>query len=545
MREFSQQNRIEFLRKATSQQWDLCITGGGVTGAGIALDAVSRGLNVLLLEKNDFASGTSGKSTKLIHGGLRYLKNFEFGLVREVGKERRIVFENAPHVTRPEPLLLPLIKGGSLGVLGATVGLWLYDWLAGVKKSERRRMIRPASVLAMEAGLDASQIIGGAWYYEYRTDDARLTMEILKKAHELGATIVNHSEVSALYFDENKNASVEIHEKFSGEKFTVKSSVVVNAAGPWMDEVVRLQEKNASSKLLLSQGIHVVVDASRLPIGQAMYFDTADKRMIFAIPREGKVYIGTTEHVCKLEEAEIVKREHAEYLLNSVNRLFPDAHLKIQDVESFWAGVRPLILQKGKKPGEVSRKDELFEHEHGLISIAGGKLTGYRKMAERTVNVVMKRLKKSASCTTDKIRLSGSGWSTEEIQSKVNFLVSKSVESGLPEKTALAWAWRYGATAELLLANWKKDNHHNSEERWLKTELDYSIKNEMLCSTMDFLIRRTSLFYFDHEESHRYSSFIHNYLSSAFHWTEEQKRKDKENISTLYSRIQELRNNNG
>jgi glycerol-3-phosphate dehydrogenase len=469
---------------------------------------------------------------------LRYLKNLEFGLVREVGQERKIVYENAPHVTRPEPLLLPLLKGGTLGVWGATIGLWLYDWLAGVKKNERRRMIRPASVMAMEPGLDAKRVIGGAWYYEYRTDDARLTLELIKKSQKLGGNAIHYA--NAISIKSENNFEVIFSDELYRQNYSLRAKSVVNASGPWMDEVIRLQEKTAPTRLLLSQGIHIVVDASKLPIGQAMYFDTPDRRMIFTIPREGKVYIGTTEHVSSLEKAEEVNQAHVQYLLHAVNSLFPSYSIVLSDVESVWAGVRPLILQEGKKPGEVSRKDELFEHANGMISIAGGKLTGYRKMAQRAVDAVMKRLNKHQACTTDSIALFDSDWTAEMIDKKVENFIQTSIPLGLPESTARQWAWRYGADAHQILKNWQSGFQ---SDQWgeLKAELSYSIEHEMLVTTMDFLIRRTSWFYFDHQKAFNLSLIIHSFLAEKLSWTEQQKNNDIQNINACFSRITELK----
>ncbi|MCU0430796.1 MAG: glycerol-3-phosphate dehydrogenase/oxidase [Cytophagaceae bacterium] len=532
--EVNRRNRKEILEKATNQTWDLCIIGGGITGAGILLDAVSRGMSVLLLEQHDFASGTSGKSTKLIHGGLRYLKNLEFGLVREVGRERAIVYKNAPHITRPEPLLLPLVKGGSLTPFSASIGLWLYDWLAGVSKKERRRMIRKASVMALEPGLDEKQIIGGAWYYEYRTDDARLTLALIRKAVQLGGLALPYARVESIH--SNQGFQLLVKDQYGDHSVPIFAKHLINASGPWMDGVVKLQEPQAAEKLLLSQGIHVVVDASRLPIGQAMYFDTPDKRMIFTIPREGKVYIGTTEHITTLQAAEQTKIEHAQYLLQCVNHLFPSYALQLSDIESVWAGVRPLILQKGKKPGEVSRKDELFLHDSGMVSIAGGKLTGYRKMAQKAVDVIAHRMGIKKSCSTDTIRLFDSDWNAEQVDAKASSFVEKATRMGVPEKVAFRWAWSYGAEANQLLEEFLRTKEISGNS-WLKAEIYFSVTHEYLLSTMDFLIRRTSVFYFDKSLADQIKMEVHALLSECLGWSEKEREADLRYIQQCFGSL--------
>ncbi len=390
-REFSYQNRQDYLVQLAQETQDLIVIGGGITGAGILLDATTRGMKAALFEMQDFAEGTSSRSTKLVHGGLRYLKQFEFALVKEVGRERAIVFENGPHVTKSEPMLLPIVKGGSIGPLGALFGMWLYDKLAGVKEKEKRRILNRISVQALEPFLREDILKSGAYYYEYRTDDSRLTMEIIKEAVDRKAHALNYCKVTALLYEGTKVAGVTLTDLITGTHYEVRAHAVVNATGPWVDETDAMDNTSRKNKLLLSKGVHIVVDASKLPIGQAMYFDAGAGRMVFAIPRENKVYIGTTETEYS-KEKEIGKptitKEDRDYLLGAVNSLFKEIHLKPEDVESGWAGLRPLIKQEGKKPGEISRKDETFVYPSGLISIAGGKLTGYRKMAERIVDRV-------------------------------------------------------------------------------------------------------------------------------------------------------------
>ncbi|MDD7914145.1 glycerol kinase GlpK [Polaribacter sp. MSW5] len=391
---FSVLDRNKQLKKITSKKFDLIVIGGGVTGAGIALDASSRGLKVCLIDKNDFASGTSNKSTKLIHGGLRYLKQLEIGLVRESGSERAIVHKLAPHLVLPEKMLLPLIEGGTYGKMMTSIGLKVYDMLANVGGVDKRRMLNKADTFEKEPLLDKKTVLGSGYYAEYRTDDARLTIELLKKAAEFGATIINYCEMESIIYDSNsKIESLNCLEHNTGKKINIRGRNYVSAAGPWVDKI-RKKDNSINHKYLhLTKGVHIVFPHEKLPIQQSVYFDVEDGRMIFAIPRGRCTYVGTTDTNYSGDLNRVVAtKEDAEYLIKAANNTFPNVNLTLEDVESNWAGLRPLIHEEEKDPSELSRKDEIFISDSGLISIAGGKLTGYRKMAHRVIDTVLKTL---------------------------------------------------------------------------------------------------------------------------------------------------------
>ena len=258
-------DRSEHIRQLQHEHWDLLVIGGGITGAGILLDAQTRGLKAALVEKNDFASGTSSRSTKLIHGGLRYLKQFELGLVREVGRERAIVHRNARHIVRPEAMLLPMYKNGSLGRFSGGLGLWIYDLLADVESPERRRMLSRKQVIDIEPLLRRDLLIGGALYYEYRTDDARLVIEVLKTAVKAGALALNYCEVTDFMKEEAKVSGVRCSNRISGAGFEIRAKAVINAAGPWVDDVRQIDDVEASSQLLLTNGTHIVFNKDTIP----------------------------------------------------------------------------------------------------------------------------------------------------------------------------------------------------------------------------------------------------------------------------------------
>ena len=485
---FSHTTRNTILTKLQSEQFDLLVIGGGITGAGIALDAVSRGLKTALVEKHDFAFGTSSRSTKLIHGGLRYLKQLEFGLVREVGSERAVVHRLAPHLVLPEKMLLPLYEKRGFGSILTSFGLKLYDWLAGVKPEDQRKMLTKKQTLKAEPLLHPSDIKGGAIYAEYRTDDARLTIEIIKTAHRNGALPVNYCTVTSFIYNDEKITGAVVRDDQRNTSFNIQAKAIVNAAGPWVDELREADNSKKGKRLHLTKGVHIVVSRERLPVKQAIYFDVGDGRMIFAIPRDRTTYVGTTDTNYNGSKEEVVAtKSDVEYLLDAVNKTFEGDNLTIDDIESSWAGLRPLIHEEGKSASELSRKDEIFESDSGLISIAGGKLTGYRKMAERVVDLVGEKFFEDRDlkrCYTASIPLSSSPFSS---YAEVEQFKQRFSQHG-PVVYYLTHTYGRGAE-EIMIKSASKD--------LILAELDYCLDNEMVLSASDFFIRRTGSLFFN------------------------------------------------
>ncbi len=506
MTSFSSKHRLEIIQQLSDTSFDVLVIGGGITGAGIALDASARGLKVALVDMQDFAGGTSSRSTKLIHGGLRYLKQLELKLVAEVGKEREIVHRNAPHLTKPEPMLLPIIKQGSLGLFSARIGMWIYEWLAGVKKVEWHKVLSIEETLKHEPLLNKTNLLGGILFYEYRTDDARLTIEVMKEAVAKGAVALNYAKVTSFKYTNGKISGAIIQDQIGNETFEISATHVVNSTGPWVDDLDDLDNSKATHKLHITKGVHLVVDHKKLPIHQSVYFDTPDKRMLFVIPREGKTYIGTTDTFYHDDiKHPTITDEDRTYLLNCVNSFFPNSQISISDVESGWAGLRPLINKTGKGPSEISRKDEVFMYDSGLLTIAGGKLTGYRKMAQRITDIIAKRIgdsseKKIAACSTNFIKLSGG-----KIKSDVSFsdFISLKMKEGVALKLTVKEAEilvnRYGSNVDLIFKLVKQLTETETSDIpvMLRAQILYSIENEMCLTPSDFFIRRTGAFYFD------------------------------------------------
>ncbi|KIX90352.1 glycerol-3-phosphate dehydrogenase [Staphylococcus microti] len=487
--------------------YDLVVVGGGITGAGIALDASARGMKVALVEMQDFAQGTSSRSTKLVHGGLRYLKQFQVGVVAETGKERAIVYENGPHVTTPEWMLLPMHKGGTFGKFSTSIGLGVYDRLAGVKKSERKKMLSKQQTMDKEPLVKQEGLKGGGYYVEYRTDDARLTIEVMKKAAEQGADIINYAKVTNFIYDNKEQVKgVTVTDMLENDTFEISAKKVVNATGPWVDEVRRADYSKNNKQLRLTKGVHVVIDQSKFPLQQAVYFDTEnDGRMIFAIPRDGKAYVGTTDTFYDNDKASPqVNQEDRDYLIDAINYMFPTVNVTDSDIESTWAGIRPLILEEGKDPSEISRKDEVWEGKSGLLTIAGGKLTGYRHMAEDIMNLVEKRLKqeygdKFKAVNTKQIAISGG-----DVGGSANFenFVQEKVEAArkfnLDPELAEFFARRYGSNVDTIFEIAQAAQHQNTGlPLQVYVELVYGVQNELVVKPTDFFVRRTGDIYFN------------------------------------------------
>ncbi|EPT8928842.1 glycerol-3-phosphate dehydrogenase/oxidase [Listeria innocua] len=532
---FSAFDRETIERNLQEEKFDLVIVGGGITGAGIALDATSRGMSVALVEMGDFASGTSSRSTKLVHGGLRYLQQFEIKEVADLGKERAIVYENGPHVTTPEWMMLPFHKGGNMGKTTASFGIRLYDYLAGVKKNERRKILSAKETLAKNPFVKKDGLKGSGYYVEYRTDDARLTIEVMKKAVELGANAINYTKAEHfLYNDKKQVVGVTVTDRLTGKAYDIKGHRVINAAGPWVDKVRKLDYATNNKHLRLTKGIHLVIDKQKFPMEQAVYFDTPDGRMVFAIPRDKKVYVGTTDTV--YDEAVInpkaLESDH-NYVIKAINYMFPDVHISEKDIESSWAGVRPLIYEEGKDPSEISRKDEVWFSESGLITMAGGKLTGYRKMAEKLLDDVSKTLsketgKKYKPVQTKHLPISGGDIGGSE---QIEAFLSKKAKEG---NNRFGWtleegreiAKRFGSNIDQLFtyAQEHKDQNETTLPNSLYAELRYSIQHEAVTTPIDFLLRRTGYLLFDMPYLLEWKDAVVDEMAKQFHWSDDVKQ---------------------
>lgn len=531
---FNANERDGLVRELSTNSYDLLVIGGGITGAGIVLDAASRGLKTALVEKKDFASGTSSKSTKLIHGGLRYLKQFEIALVREVGQERAVVHSLAPHLVKSEKMLLPLIKDGTYGKILTSFGLMVYDVLAGVEKVDQRKMLSREETLEKEPLLNEDKLEGGGIYAEYRTDDARLTIEILKTAVQLGAHVINYAEATDFIYTEGKISGIKWKDHISGTDHELKTDYVISAAGPWVDEIRSKNKSLHGKKLHPTKGVHIVLPHEKFPVRQAVYFDVPDDRMIFAIPRGRITYVGTTDtdYHGDINDVRTAKAD-VEYLINGIKHVFPEVHLSVEDVESSWAGLRPLIEEEGKSASQLSRKDEIFESDSGLLSIAGGKLTGYRKMAERIIDKLAKRIqeekgRKVPECKTDKIIICGGVFkNAEEVKNYQAGVEMKLKEMGLNTYYGEYLVGNYGKQTDIIFSLFDERREVDPEVRLALSELDFTIQNEAVHSALDFFERRTGRLYFLIKSIQQLKKPVLDHLAKNFSWSEERIRQEE------------------
>lgn len=546
MQEFSNLNRKEIIKEIQKEDFDLLIIGGGITGAGIALDAASRGLKVLLLEQNDFASGTSSKSTKLIHGGLRYLKQLDFWLVKEVGSERAVIHNLAPHLVVPDKMILPIIENGTYGSWLTSIGLKIYDILASVEGDDKRKMLNKEEALLKEPLLPVDILEGAGYYAEYRTDDARLTIEVLKTAVRHGAKAVNYCKVKELSYSDEKINGALVQDLLQDIELLVKAKYVVNAAGPWVDLIRDKVDLSPSTgkRLQLTKGVHLVFPFEKLPVKQSIYFDVPDGRMIFAIPRGKTTYVGTTDTKYDGDPKDVkTDLVDAMYLIHAVNHMFPDIELELKDIQSSWAGLRPLIYEEGKTAGELSRKDEIFESETGLISIAGGKLTGYRKMAERTVDLVDERISKEygyqlKQVQTEDIPLTENPFKNyAEVQHFIKALIPDLEKQGFSKKDIKSLVYRYGNQLTMVLKKFDELTDADPYIRMAKAEFWFALNFEMIAEPLDFFERRTAMLYFDSLGIEKLKLPILDEFSKSFNWSDATYKKQLEILEDAMRKV--------
>jgi len=502
--EFSYRTRANNLRTLADGSFDLIVIGGGITGAGVARDAALRGLSVALLERRDFASGTSSRSSKLIHGGLRYLQQGDVGLVREAATERYAVRKLAPHLARPVQMLFPIYSRASYAKMSA--GLWTYDRLASISDEERHRMLSRDEALALEPRLKSEQLYAAGLYYEYLTDDARLVIEVAKAAVALGAVMANYCAVEQFLFDGTRASGVVVRDHWTGDSFEVRGKTIVNAAGPWVDAVRLLSEPDDKPRLRLTKGVHLGVRSERIGLSRIVVMNARDKRGVFAIPRGGVTYLGTTDTFYdKPEDYPYVTLDDVRYLLDAANRTFAvEPELTPDDLVNGWAGLRPLLAQDGKKPSELSRKDEVMIAGNGLISVAGGKLTTFRRMAERVVDLVAERLQQQGMTLPPRRGASesvvlGSGETGDDVAAFAATLALRWPRVGADVVERLVTL--YGSHAERMVDAIGADpvlgERFDLALPLTRAEVEYAVREEMALTLEDVLERRSRLLLWD------------------------------------------------
>lgn len=469
----------------TRSTFDLLVIGGGITGAGVARDASLRGLSVALVEAEDFAAGTSNRSSKLIHGGLRYLAMGDVALVRETALERKSVHAMAPHLAEPCWMIVPARNRASL--LKFMAGITAYEKLGAVEKRDVHRNWNAGELARFEPHLDRDEHPWACVYREYLTDDARLVLATLRAAAGAGAVVGNRLRVSGLLREGGRVTGAEADCAVTGARLEIRARTVVNAAGPWAESVARLEAARDDSRLHLSKGVHVVVPAERLPVRNLIVMNTPDKRSIFAIPRGDTVYLGTTDTTYEGDDLlwPEITEEDVRYLLEPVSRYFDVPTLTPDDVVAAWSGLRPLIAEPGKAAKEMSRKEEVWVGDGGMITVAGGKLTGFRKMAEEVMDAVGRARGETLPEAPGPTPLPGGGFEAD----------LDTLAAGLPGVDNLgdACAQRlvrlYGAEAREVLELGAEALVPGGEV--LLGEIDWAVRVEAACDLEDLVYRRT------------------------------------------------------
>jgi glycerol-3-phosphate dehydrogenase len=489
---------------------DLLVIGGGVTGTGIAWDAALRGLRVACLEKVDFGSGTSGRSARLIHGGLRYLAQFQLGLVYESTRERRTLLRIAPHLVKPLPFLYPLYKGGKDRRFVIRTGMWMYDGLALFRSIHIHRMLNRKQTLRSEpcvrpeGARGTERLLGAAEFYDAQVDDARLALATAQAAHRAGSRLANHVRVSGFVHDgAGQVCGVTAIDELSGEEFMVSARVVVNATGVWAEQLMGQDDPQGSGHLRPTKGIHIVVDHSCFCNSHAIVFTSPrDERMLFLVPSDHFAFIGTTEtdYSGSLDEP-FATSEDVEYLLEAANQAFPQAHLTRENIISTWAGVRPLIgSEDGADAYDVSREHEIFESSSGLLSVAGGKLTTFRHMAEQIVDRVVARLASQhgltgfSQCCTDDTSLDPAP--LPELQALVESAgptAPPGCSGGQVGHLISRFGSRHQAILQLAGQEPELGQRIVADLPYLWAEVDHALNEEMVLTLSDMLVRRIPL----------------------------------------------------
>lgn len=492
------QERAATLERLAAESFDLLIIGGGITGVGIARDAALRGLKVALVEQNDFASGTSSKSSKLVHGGFRYLEHAQFRLVFEGTNERALLMRVAPHLVRPLEFLLPVYKHDKPGLFVLDVGLWIYDGMSRFSSPKLHRTVRAQRLNKLEPGLKTSALEGGLLYYDCATDDARLTIENVIDGRALGAAIVNYTRAVELLKDGDQIVGAEVEAR-EGRRLAVRAKVTINASGPWCDEVRHM----AGDKGILhtSKGVHLVVDAARINPRHAVVMKQK-KRIVFCIPWGGdRTVIGTTDTFYDGRPEDVAcDRDDVEYLLALANDYFPDAKLTPADVLATWAGLRPLLKPDSdtETASDVSREHAIVERP-GLVTIAGGKLTTYRRMAAEVLEHAGKQLGGIPECTTADRPLPGAaGELYAQGYAGVTALQERLAADGVVDgAVAKQLASMYGVRAvgvvERVRGDQSAGRRLDAELPFIEAQVDLAVDEEQALTVEDVLGRRVPL----------------------------------------------------
>ena len=490
------ERRREALHALTAASFDLLVVGGGITGAGVARDAAMRGLRVALVEREDFASGTSSRSSRLVHGGIRYLEHGQLRMVFESSRERRTLMRIAPHLVRPLAFTWPVYEGARVSRWRLSAAMLLYDLLALFRNVGRHRRLGARAVHESEPTLLQAGLRGGARYWDAATDDARLTLATVLSARDAGATVVNHAAVTAVLREGGSVDGATVRDELTGVVLQVRARMVVNATGPWSDVLEQMADGRVHAGVRGSKGAHVCVARDRVENADALtLLHPRDGRVMFVLPSGDFSIIGTTDSYDSVSPDDVrATRADVEYLLDAANHFFPDAHLDHRDVISAWAGIRPLAVATGRPgpadPGSASREHSIDEPVPGLVRITGGKLTTYRAMAEEVVDVVERALGRPVTkAGTANTALPGGDIADvdREIQQAASACGDAEIGRRLVHAHGSAWreVWSLAEGDPALR------QRVEPSRPYLLAELRHAVGRELACTLGDLLIRRT------------------------------------------------------
>lgn len=534
MNQFSFEQRTANLRQLALAEdvYDLLIIGGGITGAGVARDAASRGMKVVLVEARDFAEGTSSRSSKLIHGGIRYLENLEFGLVFEALQERGLLFEMAPHLVHPLRFMLPLFKNSRVSMFKMGLGMWLYDALALFDAPEMHERLSAEATLRRMPVLRSHDLEGSFVYSDAYMDDDRLVIETLRSAHRLGAICVNHVSARSAQFTQGKVSAVQCRDELTGREFSVKAKHVISTVGPWTDELGHKLLGEWRSILRPSKGIHLTLDRSRLPLKEAVVMAAEDqKRIVFGIPRHEMIIIGTTDTYYQGDPADVHSdREDVDYLLKIVDLYFPGAKISEADILASYAGVRPLVHDGSETESKTSREHVILCDERNITFVAGGKYTTYRHMAQETVDKALQSFP-----LEDRARFHRSNTKVplNPLATPSSFLRCRSLanewaeEFGLSLQEVQLVCERHGEEAEHVLAYSDRllGLRKHPQRIWLM-EAHHAIDQTMCLTLKDFYLRRSPLFLAFRDHGLSLLNHLSNIFTERLSWSDAEQKSN-------------------
>ncbi len=507
------------------KHFDLIVIGGGATGSGIALDATLRGLKTLLVEKNDFAEGTSSRSTKLVHGGVRYLEAAvkkldidQFNLVKEGLKERYRLLKNAPHLAHSVTLITPLYKWYEISYM--FVGLALYDLISGKRRLGKSQIVGKDEISKIFPYVKKEGLKGGVRYFDGAFNDSRMAIALLQSAKEKGCNVKNYTEVMEFVYEDSKITGVRVKDKIAKKIYDIKADFVVNASGPFVDRIRKLDDKNSKEILETSSGIHIVLDKKFLPNDEGIMIPkTEDGRVLFMLPYLDKCLVGTTDEKEDLQDNPKVKDKDIEYLLRHIKKYF-SVDITKNDILSSWSGLRPLVVSSDKNSTkELVREHYIEESKSGLVSIVGGKWTTYRKMAEEVIDYISSKYnrKKLHTCKTKSYKLVGSQENLSKIKDKLDKL-------DLNKKAREHLLSFYGDRALCIAEIAKNKGFEPINENYpvLKAEIHYSVEKEFVKKPLDFLVRRVNLGLIDKEAAKSSLLMVCKELQDIFGWSEKE-----------------------